>query len=256
MKKIVFLMLILNCGLVFSESPNIERKVWKEVEKTSKVVIKNMIGDVRVRSTKIEDEFEIIAVEQHNEKEGVLVVETDTKDGVFYISVARKNKEKKEVALRMDDQARIDLTVFVPKGNDIDVETFDGLIEAKGLIDPLTATTQEGNIKMLKNKNSLNVFSYSGDVEANVFPNSTKNDQSFKTGTGQVSVIVGDKQNLDFTITTSGRITTDFGLTINKDFTKEPNKVAYGKVNEGGSKIEMESIRGNVTFLSYQEKAQ
>lgn len=238
------------------QSPNIESKNWKEIHQTKKVVVTNMIGDVRVRTTKIKDEFELVTVEQHNEKVGRLTVETHQKDGVFMIEVKRLDQDKKEISINQKDSARIDLTVFVPIGNEIHVTTKDGLIEAKGLADPLVAKSENGNIKMLKNKNALDVYSYGGYVEANIYPNSTDQDQKFETATGNVFVIVGSEQKHDFFLSSSGRFTTDFSLKVKKDFTKEPNKTAKGKINGGGPKLTLKSLRGNITLLSYQELIQ
>lgn len=261
MKSVTSFVFLL-CGVINlatadgGNAPSIESKNWKEVHQTKKVEITNLIGDVRVRTTKIKDEFEIVTAEQHNEKVGRLVVETDKKGDVLFIKVARLNQQKEALDLDQNDQARIDLTVFVPVGNDIHVTTKDGLIEAKGLADPLVARSDNGNIKMLKNKNALDVFSYGGYVEANLYPNATEKDQKFETATGNVFVIVGSEQEHDFVMSSSGRFTTDFSLKIKKDFTKEPNKTAKGKINGGGSKLTLKSLRGNISLLSYQELKQ
>jgi hypothetical protein len=241
---------------VSAETANIERQNWKEKRSSDQVVIRNLIGDVRVRTSMIENEFEFVTIEQHNEAKGTLKVVTEQRDNTMHVDVVRVDDKDQVMALQMNDAARIDLTVFVPIGHHITIETNSGLIGAKGLKDPLVATSQSGKIYLLENKNSLNATNGSGEIEVNIPPAAKWQDQTFRTRTGNIHVIMGERQAVDYTIETSGLITTDFSLDIVKNFSAEPNKKATGQINQGGRKLQLSSLQGNVRLLSFQEKSQ
>ena len=76
----------------------------------------------------------------------------------------------------------------------------------------------------------------------------TKAPQSLSTATGAVTVFVPADADLDFGITTSGAITTDYSLDIEHHDHQEPDKIASARIGAGGPKLTLASTRGSVAL--------
>ena len=103
------------------------------------VQIDNPYGDVRIRFGGYEHQLEWRTVGQQGSGSGVIAI--NGIDGDAFVVQARLPAG----SVLAHDQ-RVDITVYLPEGHDVDVLTERGLIEARGVKGKLKARSTSGNI--------------------------------------------------------------------------------------------------------------
>ncbi len=256
----IYALMILGClmhtlGLAENEDAKIQQLNWKVVSQAKRVVIENLSGDVRVRYGGFNDEIESVAMVQHNEKEGYLeVVQEDTPEVYSLRVVRRSKKDDKSLPVRIQDKARIDLTVFVAEGKSVHVQTDQGLAEVRGLKGDLSIETQTGAVKLMKNKGNVTVNTKEGAIELNVPTQDKITQQLLNSTTGSIEVWIGENSQHVVKMQTSGKLSTDVSMEIDLDLSRLPNKLARGQYGaQGESEVRMSSQIGELALRVYPE---
>jgi len=237
-------LLILNIGYAN------EKMNWKGVIKASSIVVNNQYGDVRLRYGDDKDVVEYVAVLQHIETDGQLYIENNETKKVFYISTARKDTRKN---IKIKDDARIDITIFVPKDKFIQVQTANGKVDSKGLKSNLLIRTEEGNISVQKHNGLVNTINKTGETIIVLKNHDYPETQKFESVYGKIQLTISNESNLLVKMSTSSNIISDFSLEMIKYKHSEPNKTAIINHNKASSKIMMNSKRGDLALKEYIE---
>ncbi len=253
-KYLIVLIFTLSSASLCAEVNKIEKQNWKKKTQAKVLKVDNPLGDIRLRFGGYEDEFEMIAMVQHIEKVGSVQVVEKIDGDTYHLSVQRIDKKTgKVIELDQDDKARIDFTVYVPLGRTVFAQTKHGLAEARKMRDPVTLTTTSGQIFLRDNKNTIQATTDSGEIIANLLGIESKQKQTFKTKTGMIDIWVAENVKQDVTMATSGDIISEFSTELDRDLSKEPNKLATVKTNGGGAKIEATSKRGQIALRVYPQ---
>lgn len=253
--KTALLLFIATTSQVFAaEQNNIEKLTWKKTSQAKVVKIDNPLGDVRLRFGGYNDDFEIIGMIQHIESIGTIEVAEEDKDDVYTLSVKRMDKKTGQyIDVIQADKARIDYTVYIPQGRTIYATTKDGLLDIRKMRDPVTLSSESGNIYLRGNKNTISAKTNSGKITGNLNPIESKEKHVFETITGPIDIWIAEKTKQTVTMATSGDIISEFSTEITRDLSKEPNKMAVAKPNGGGPLIEAKSKQGTIALRTYPE---
>lgn len=239
-----------------------EHFTWtKKIGANKTIFVRNDYGDVRLRFGGDENKVEISAVLQHLVKHDpplkVMTIEGKDQAGNLLIQVGYPNEPLKPnwpdslrcpAAFPAKATAdRADLVTFVPKGASVIVQTLAGLIEAKGLQSNLTAKSCKGNV-FARVSGNITANSERGAIEVFLDP-AEKNPQRLETLTGDITAHLREGASLDIEASTSGEISTDFSLRIERRPSEEPGKLAFVKIGAGGAKLSAASKRGKIRLL-------
>ena len=251
MKQPYMFFILLIFGVNSSYSNNeIEKDVWKGVIPAKNIVINNQYGDVRMRYGGDKDVLEYIVVTQHLEKDGSIYVEKSENDNAIYISTGRKGTKLNN---KSKDDARIDITLFIPKNKIVHVQTADGKIDAKGLRSDLNIITEKGHISIAKHHGLLNTKSNTGKTTIVLINHDYEKPQKFESIYGPISVTVSNKSNLHVKMSSSSNIISDFSLEMIKHRNSEPNKTAIIKINKASSELVLKTKRGDLALKEFVE---
>jgi len=149
-----------------------------------------------------------------------------------------------------------DIRVHASSGNvtlkdivgDIDAETSSGEIDAENVEGIITARASSGNIKILEAQGGVQtVRTSSGDIRVELEEISEEiSEMSFQSTSGDIDLSIPSDIAADIDIgTTSGRISTDFAVTV--EGTMEKNEFR-GTIGEGGIFIRLRATSGDVTL--------
>jgi len=231
---------------LYSAENFIEKTQWKGVVDTQNIVINNSYGDVRMRYGGDKDEVEYIAVIQQLNKDDAIYVTHKIQDSVFtvasYLKSGKLNIKK----------SRVDITVFVPSGKNINVLTDKGLIEAKGLVANLNIKTNTGLIKLAKINGSINTTNDYGNTEIIFNKKTSTNKQMIQSIRGNISILIGENANASVMASTSGDIISDFSMKVVQNRNQEPDKTAHIIINTTESEISLYSKRGTIAVREFR----
>ncbi len=242
-------------------APAPERFSWTgKLGAGAPLIVRNPHGDIRARFGGTAGKVEVLAVLQHLTKADpplrVMIGETAGKLTVTvgYPAAAGKSAPASAAASapatlpppagRPD---RADLVVFVPKGTLLDVESGAGLVEAKGLESDVTAHSDKGEI-WLRVSGRVEARSERGSLTVFLDP-AEKRPQRLETLTGDITAHIREGASLEIEAATSGEITTDFSLRMERRPQEEPGKRAFVKVGSGGARLALSSKRGTIRML-------
>ena len=149
-----------------------------------------------------------------------------------------------------------DIRVHASSGNvtlkdivgDIDAETSSGKIDAENVEGIITARASSGNIKILEAQGGVKaVRTSSGEIRVELEEIYEElSEMSFQSTSGDIDLSIPSDTAADIDIsTTSGRITTDFALTV--EGTMERNELR-GTIGGGGILIKLRATSGDVTL--------
>lgn len=206
------------------------------------VQIDNPYGDVRIRFGGYEHQLEWRTVGQQGSGSGVIAITGS--DGAAFRVQARLPAG----SVLAPDQ-RVDITVYLPEGHDIDVLTERGLIEARGVKGKLKARSTSGSIAFRGIGGSVDVETGSGMIEGQLDAAPAGASQRIATITGNIVLGVVDGLNAALTMATSGVFATEFSIQIDPQPGQEPNKRGRAEIGKPLSSIDITSKRGEIRLL-------
>jgi hypothetical protein len=220
--------------------------IHERIEKTittspgQEIYISNRYGDINLRSK----EGAGIDVIAHFQKEkgytGFVKYFEKVEEGILHFEVLFPEEKKENAKFKK----RVDLTFFIPKHSRITIQGKDGTIAGKGLDNPMTITTRNGNIG-LRNDQSAKITTYQGNIEYFIQADTWSTPISLESTIGSTVFWVPDPSNATITASTKGDITSDFTTTITskKDQFMKHASITLGS---GDSKILIRSVQGNI----------
>lgn len=205
----------------------------------ARIEITNEFGDLRCRAGAV-DQIEIIANAQQragDSKRAEITVQEI--DGKLILGARFVGGDSESAEMR---QRRIDITVLIPARRELSLKTIDGLLEAKGLEGPLTASTRAGNMN-LSTSGTLRLATERGKIKVDFKSSDWAKPPHIETQTGDVELWFPHDANFTLSARTKGRITTDYSVSIEEiDYIKQ----VAATVGEGGPSLQIESARGDL----------
>ena len=145
---------------------------------------------------------------------------------------------------------RIDLVLYVPEGHPLRVRTAAGNIESRGVRADVDFRSLSGDILARGTTGAVQADTGSGAIRVMLEPAAAGVRQHLSTRTGDISVGVTDALGAELRLSSSGSITTDYSIRIERRDGEEPDKRAEAAVGvaKGAQPglIEVESLRGNL----------
>lgn len=228
-----------------------ERDSWKgTIGSEATVRINNPWGDIRLRHGGDGCGLEVAVIFQQLADDGSkLVLDVALEDGIARVSILRHDElGNPSDAPPSRVNPRADVAVLVPTGHPIRAETSTGLVEAQGLHCDLDLHTTAGTVRTVTVRGAINSTNDRGATEITLSDGVTTNAQRFSSITGPITVFASEANDLAVTMSTSGRLTTDFTLVVDHNDAKEPSKNARATIGEGGAVLDLASKRGDLAL--------
>ncbi len=231
----------------------IERFSWTgSVAAERGVAVVNRFGTVRARFGGYEGQVEVFANVQHFASEGPrLVVEIAESQTGVEVTVGYRNGETGEWVTVRDPghKKRADMVVYVPRGAPLSASTDRDLIDARGLKSDVRARTVSGDVTARKIDGELDFGTASGDVLALLERWGSERQHAFASDSGDLSIYFGGEVNARIRVATSGRISTDFSLSVDYQADRRPIKRGETLVCKDLSTVAISSVDGHVRLV-------
>jgi hypothetical protein len=146
------------------------------------------------------------------------------------------------------ERHRIDLTVLVPPGSAVSIETIDGDVEAKGLRAPLRVETVRGDVRAVVTGEVVAVSEH-GALLVHFLSTGWQRGSRLTTTTGAITAELPAGGEATVTFHTAGSITTDYSVEIERD-ERSSRKTGSAVIGGGGKLLEIESDRGPITLMA------
>jgi len=208
------------------------------------VEVDNPYGSVYLRFGGYAHQLDVRATVQQPEGAAAFDFAPAARAGVFHVAPALPEGTSPAAA------QRIDLVLYVPEGHALRVRTASGTIESRGVRADVDFRSLSGDILARGTAGAVQAETGSGAIRVMLEPASPGVRQRLSTRTGDISVGVTDALGAALRLSSSGTLTTDYSIRIDRRDGEEPDKRAQAEVGvaKGAQPglIEVESLRGNL----------
>lgn len=236
-----------------ASSWSLERFHWSaELSEGKTVRIENLHGDLRVRHAG-NREVEVSAVIQKDVRDSleahIEVHETDEGLSIKAVYRPRGNPATEEAddPEEADLVRRVDLVVFLPAGNPLVARTGRGLLEAKGLQSSVEGTTTFGDI-VVSTDQRIALRSQHGAISVVLKTTAWQEPALLETLTGDIRVELPKGADVLATATTTGEITTDFSIAIERP-EHGFHKRAKATIGKGTCPLQIVTEKGGIKLV-------
>ena len=133
---------------------------------------------------------------------------------------------------------------------DLRARSTSGSVTVRRVTGAVNASSTSGNVYVGEISGTVSGRSTSGNVEVEIAQLSGAGDMEFSSTSGNVRVKLPSNLDADVRMsTTSGRLKTDFPLTIEEP-ERGPSRRAAGRVGGGSRNLKLSSTSGNVSLLT------
>ena len=222
------------------------------VQPGSLVTVDNSFGDVRARFGGYTGQVEVRAAIQQfvaegprlqlevvEVKGGLRVAVGERPDGAGGLRTERQPGQKK----------RADLVLFVPRGVNLATTTREGQIEIRGLEGDVTARSASGAIHARAIRGDLDLASDQGSIVAVPQSLDRRAVQRFASVSGDITLHLDPRGHYTCRLSTRGRLSTDFSLTVEDDPADARRRRALAKVGKGTMTLAVTSRDGHVRLV-------
>jgi len=204
------------------------------------VRVENRHGDLRVR-VGAAGELALHGVAQRAAPDAPLGLLVEAEDGGWAVRVAPPAGDAGG-----DSRRRLDLAIAVPADTPLVLASGAGLIEARGFAAPVRATSGAGEIR-LRGSGEVDASSESGAVRMAFHPRLPAAPSRFATSTASIEVELPPGADATARLETSGRLTTDFSLAVER--VGPLTKRATARLGRGGPELRLVSRTGDLALL-------
>lgn len=229
-----------------AEAAIVRQVVFEDLKPGQPLLVDNPYGDVRLRFGGYLPRLEWRTVEQHAGAEHPITVRGDSGERF-------ELRARLPTGTALQPSQRVDMTLYVPIGHDVEVITERGLIEARGIQANFNARSESGNLALRGITGRIDVQTGSGHIEAHLEPAQTGSNQRLSTVTGNIVLGVTEQLNAALRLSSSGVFATEFSVVIERRQGEEPNKQGYVEIGKPTSEIEVSSKRGEIRLLRRAE---
>ncbi|MDX1997345.1 MAG: DUF4097 family beta strand repeat-containing protein [Thermoanaerobaculia bacterium] len=213
------------------------------------LTVRNPFGDVFVRFGGYEGAVEARAVIQQFEVEGpglVMTLEDSPRGPVVRVGTLSADGKTLDLEPVKGQKKRADLVIFVPQGAPLEVTTLDGRVEARGLKSDLRVRTRAGGVSVRSVQGNLDLASETGSILATPELEKRTEVQRFTTEQGDISLILPQDGSFAVSASTTGWLSTDFSLEIERDPAEAARRRGRGKNGAGRTPLELTSQSGHL----------
>jgi hypothetical protein len=208
------------------------------------ISINNPYGDVHAQFGGFENQIETHAVLQEPAKAAhIQLVPATTPDGIYTIA------PRLPPGATVRDTQRLDLSVMVPEGHALHVQTEHGVIDVHGIHGDVDLKSAAGDITLRAIHGAIQAETTEGSIEASLGTAPHGSRQRLATTTGDIQVGVDDGLDATIAMATSGLFATDYSLAVTRHPGEEPNKSARAVVGSNASEIRLDSKRGEIRLM-------
>jgi Putative adhesin len=211
--------------------------------------VTNPFGDVSARFGGYEGAVEARAVIQQFEAEGprlVMVIGDTSRGPVVRVGTLGADGKTLDLEPVKGQKKRADLVIFVPQGARLEVTTLEGRVEARGLKSDLRVRTRAGGVSVRSVQGNLDLASEAGSILATPELEARTEVQRFTTGQGDISLILPQDGAFTVSASTTGWLSTDFSLAIERDPADVTRRRGRGKNGAGRTQLEVTSQSGHL----------
>ena len=232
-----------------AESWVIEKAQWTvDPGAVETIEVHNDFGDLRVRPSDDGQVHLSASIQRHEDdprraKIGHNQAGVALKIHVDYPAVDSPIPEGKEKSW---GRRRVDVTLFVPIEAELVVVTERGLVEAKGLENPIEARSEWGDI-VLSTQGPVVAYSGRGDIDVKFGAAEWTSPARLETLTGSISVVLPADSDVLVEMETRGQLTTDFTLQV-AHHPASALKTGTAVIGEASSELYLSSDRGNLSL--------
>jgi hypothetical protein len=208
--RVVFLLALVS-GVAAGDDSSGEPQVWVDTERwtvelpvDSVLKVSNRLGDVRGRSSGDGKLLVVAIIQRFALEQGDADVSIVTKGGEVVVETRYPSAEIRGKDGRL--QGRIDLSLLVPAGARMEIETDHGLIEIKGISRDLVARTSSGRLRVTTGR-TLTATTESGELRAVLKKATPSQPARLETKGGPLRVDLLDTPGLGIRARTGGKIT-------------------------------------------------
>ena len=207
-----------------------------------RLTVRNPHGDVRARRSTSGDVAIFAAMQRHAGDPRAWRVAIEPVNGDLEVAVALGDAAVPAPLPADWSPRRIDLTVFVPDGAQLRVETGAGRIEAKRLRSDIEARSTSGEI-VVTGSGSVEARSETGAIRYSFLSADWAGAARLSSGTGDITLVVPRDAAIDLTLRTRGEIA---GVAI--PAASGSNGERRLVVGGGGSPVVAESDTGRIAL--------
>lgn len=232
----------------------IERVQWSvDLGSATTVQVLNAFGDLRVRPSDDSKVYVSAVVQRHADDRRRAEVGRQSTGSVLEIEVGFQPAQPQGgvgEAPESWERRRVDLTLFLPIVAELMATTEKGLVEVKGVEEPVELRSRSGDI-VLSTSGSCRVHTGQGKIEALLQGTDWSASTHLETVTGPIVVLLPAESDVAVEMMTRGQLTTDFTLEVTHD---AEGDLKTGSARLGGGKAELflKSAQGNLTLRRWR----
>ena len=205
---------LLTSLLVSTSAPSAEREaeqpVWlstirheAELPPGTALEVWNRYGDVRARGLASGPLQVLAAVQRFQEDQEEPRIEIREKAGALRVEIHYPSADAAQSGDRLG--GRVDVTVMVPSGGELRVETDFGLVEVKGVDRDLFAKSRKGRLELITDR-PLDVRAEQGDTQLLLRRSLRDHPHRIRSGSGNIQLNVPASEPLSLRARTGGAI--------------------------------------------------
>ncbi len=235
---------------------SVDKQEWTgELAAGAKVRVENLHGDVRVRGID-GSEVELLAIVQHHEDDPrqVEVAATTSKSADGVTIAVRYPEDPPELAEVPAEwkKRRVDLTVFVPRGAPLRLETLHGIGQIKGLTGDVEVWSESGNLE-ISTAGGVQARTKYGNLRAQFQSLDWPEPPLLETVSGEVRADLPWDAAAKVILETEGVISSDFSIEV-EWLPDSVRKRAVAEIGTGPRELRLTSVRGDVRLVRSSPK--
>jgi DUF4097 and DUF4098 domain-containing protein YvlB len=217
---------------------------------TGRVSIANINGDVHI-SAWDRNEVKVDAVKRAYSPQRLSEVTIDITNTADGVSIKTKYPERNlnfDSRSRENNPAAVEYTLTVPRTARIDsAELVNGSLDIEGVQGDVRASLVNGEVKANGLSGEAKLSTVNGTMEVNLAGLMESKGATLNSVNGSIVLIVPSGASADVRASTvHGRITNDFGLTVNEG--QYVGRDLSGQIGSGGPRIRLNNVNGSIAI--------
>ena len=205
--------------------------------------VSNRYGDVRARGLDSGPLEVIAAVQRFEEDQPEAEIHIREENGALRVEVHFPSADSPQPGDPL--QGRVDVTVMVPRGSELHLESDHGLVEARGVDRDLYARSREGRLELITSR-PLDARAERGDTQLLLQRSLPNRPHRIRSSSGDIQLNIPASEPLSLRARTGGEIANQLAAEF-APFIEEGGELRVGAAPFA---IEIESASGNIDLHS------
>ena len=233
--------------------PGLEEPFWltttrREVElpPTTALQVSNRYGDVRARGVHTGPLQVIAVVQRFEEDQEEARIQILEESGTLRVEIHYPSADPPQAGDPL--QGRVDVTVMVPRGGALRLESDAGLIEAKGVDRNLFAQSNSGRLEVITSR-PLETSNREGDTQLLLKVSDPEHPHRIRSASGDIELNVPASEPLSLRARTGGKITPRLSTDL-EPLLEDMGEERELRVGTAPFTIQLESASGDIELHS------